>query len=297
MQYKEAQSLSGLISTLYGENTQIVKRSPVSGGDINEAYLLTLSNGENVFLKTNHGKSAEFFAAEAAGVCAIASTDTIGTVNVLGYGRENGDAFLLLDYVAGAKRIPDFWEVFGHELADLHLADTSSFVPNGRFGFASDNYIGATRQINTPCDTWIDFYRRYRLEVQFRMADGYFDETARSRIRRLLDNLDDLLIEPEQPSLLHGDLWGGNFMVGDNGKAIVIDPAVYVGHPEADLAMTELFGGFRGEFYDAYQTRKPLQPGYADRRDLYHLYQLLNHLNLFGGSYYGSVMRIINRYT
>ena len=297
MQHKETQSLSVLIASLYGEGTTIKSRMPVSGGDINEAYLLTLSNGAHAFLKTNRGKSAEFFAAEAAGIDALEATATIGTVHVLGYGAENGDAFLLLNYVAGAKRIPDFWEVFGHELAELHQADTSSFVPNGRFGFASDNYIGATRQINTPCDTWIDFYRKYRLEVQFRMAEGYFDETARSRIRRLLDNLDDLLIEPEQPSLLHGDLWGGNFMVGDNGKAILIDPAVYVGHPEADLAMTELFGGFHAAFYDAYKTRKPLQPGYADRRDLYHLYQLLNHLNLFGGSYYGSVMRILNHYT
>lgn len=297
MQQKETQSLSALIATLYGEGTMIQSRTPVSGGDINEAYLLALSNGAYVFLKTNRGKSEEFFTAEADGVRALEATHTIGTVHVLGTGAESGNAFLLLDYVAGAKRIADFWEVFGRELAELHLADTSAFVPNGRFGFLADNYIGATRQINTPCETWIDFYRKYRLEAQFRMADAYFDHTSKSKISKLLDRLDDLLIEPEQPSLLHGDLWGGNFMVGDSGKAILIDPAVYVGHPEADLAMTELFGGFAPAFYDAYKTRKPLQPGYADRRDLYHLYQLLNHLNLFGGSYYGSVMRILNHYT
>ncbi len=285
------------IQNLYGEDTRIIERRPVSGGDINETYVLELSNRKKAFLKTNRGKTDDFFEAEAAGLKAIAATNTIRTAKVLACGRDGADVFLLFDYIKSGSRSADFWEVFGHGLADMHKADTTAFVPNGRFGFLMNNYIGATRQINTPCDSWIDFYRKYRLEVQFRMADHCFDDIQRKRISSLLDRLDTLLIEPEQPSLLHGDLWSGNFMVTDEGGPVLIDPAVYVGHPEADLAMTELFGGFHDAFYSSYENKNPLQPGYADRRDLYHLYQLLNHLNLFGGSYYSSVVRILNRYS
>lgn len=289
-------TINRIIREQYGTDVSIISREPVFGGDINRSYRLRLSDGHEFFIKENNGKAADFFTAEADGLRAIAATGQIGTVEVLGTGTENGTAFLLLRYVEGAKRISDFWEVFGCELANMHLADTSALVPNGRFGFIVNNYIGATRQINTPCDTWIGFYRQYRLEVQFEMASSYFDQTQKARINRLLDRLDRFLIEPKQPSLLHGDLWSGNFMVGNEGKAILIDPAVYVGHPEADLAMTELFGGFREAFYASYKEKNPLQPGYADRRDLYNLYQLLNHLNLFGGSYYSSVMRIVDHY-
>lgn len=297
MQQKEFLSLSGLIRSLFGTGVSIIQKSSVSGGDINEAFLLELSDDNRIFMKTNRGKGPSFYEAEAEGLLAIAKTGTIGTPKVLGIGVENAAAFLLLEYVNSSKRIPDFWETFGSALAAMHTADTASFVPDGRFGFHMDNIIGATKQINTPKSTWIDFYRTCRLAPQFEMAASYFDHTEKSRALHLLDHLDDLLIEPEAPSLLHGDLWGGNFMTGENGHAILIDPAVYVGHPEADLAMTELFGGFAHDFYEAYFTKKPLQPGYEDRRDLYHLYQLLNHLNLFGGSYYSSVMRILRHYT
>ena len=128
------------------------------------------------------------------------------------------------------------------------------------------------------------------------MAEQYFEASERRMINNLLERLDTLLIEPEYPSLLHGDLWSGNFMTGDDGKAWLIDPAVYVGHAEADIAMTELFGGFSEEFYSAYRETAPMQAGYEDRRDLYNLYQLLNHLNMFGGSYLSSVRRIVRRY-
>ncbi|MBP5383464.1 MAG: fructosamine kinase family protein [Lachnospiraceae bacterium] len=289
-------TINRIIREQYGADVNITRREPVFGGDINRTCRLQLSDGRAVFMKENQGKAADFFTAEAEGLRAIASTGQIGTIDVIGTGEENSVAFLLLSYVDGAKRIPDFWEVFGSELANMHLADPSAFVPGGSFGFTINNFIGATRQINTPCNTWIDFYRQYRLEVQFHMASSYFDREQKIRINHLLDRLDRFLVEPKQPSLLHGDLWSGNFMVGNEGKAILIDPAVYVGHPEADLAMTELFGGFREAFYTSYQEKNPLQPGYADRRDLYNLYQLLNHLNLFGGSYYGSVMRIVDHY-
>ena len=179
----------------------------------------------------------------------------------------------------------------------MHRAETTQWTPSGRYGFTDDNYIGAGKQVNAVRDGWIPFFRECRLEVQFHRAIHYFSSSDRKAMQSLLDHLDDYLEEPDRPSLLHGDLWGGNFVTGPDGQAWLIDPAVYVGHAEADLAMTELFGGFSPAFYDAYREVAGPMPGYADRRDIYNLYHLLNHLNLFGGGYYSSVMRIVRHVT
>ena len=144
--------------------------------------------------------------------------------------------------------------------------------------------------------TWYRFFRDCRLEPQFSKAQHFFDAVTRKRFIRLLDHLEDFLIEPSHPSLLHGDLWSGNFITGNDGQAWLIDPAVYAGHAEADLAMTQLFGGFHPAFYSVYEQINPLQPGYERRRDLYNLYHLLNHLNLFGSGYLSSVLRVLNAY-
>lgn len=141
----------------------------------------------------------------------------------------------------------------------------------------------------------MEFFRDCRLEPQFQDAARYFDREDRKRIIRFLDHLDEILVEPEHPSLLHGDLWGGNVIAGNDGRAWLIDPAVYVGHAEADLAMTELFGGFPPAFYDAYKEVAPLRPGYERRRDVYNLYHILNHLNLFGRMYLPEVRHMISR--
>ena len=290
---KQFSSLQSAVSDLFGTEVQSSRR--IFGGDINDAYRLTLTNGERIFMKSNPA-DVSFFVAEAKGLSAIAYTGTIASPRVLGCGEDNGKSFLLLEFIDESRKTNDYWEKFGAQLAQLHAADTSAFVIGGRFGFGSDNYIGHTRQINTPHNDWISFFRECRLEPQFRAAERYFNESECKRINKLLERLDTLLIEPEHPSLLHGDLWSRNFMTGSDGKAVLIDPAVYVGHAEADIAMTELFGGFSERFYAAYREAAPMQPGYEDRRDLYNLYQLLNHLNMFGGSYLASVKRILNRY-
>ena len=194
----------------------------------------------------------------------------------------------------------------------MHTADTS-FVFSGkdgasssdsttqlepRYGFPIDNYIGSTPQINTPKDSWVDFFRECRLHPQVRWAydAGYLERSAMRQADAIMERLETLLPEPDHPSLLHGDLWGGNFMTGPDGKAWLIDPATYVGHREADLAMTELFGGFAPAFYSAYRQIANVDPEYDDRRDLYNLYHLLNHVNLFGYSYVGSVLRTLDRF-
>jgi fructosamine-3-kinase len=289
-------SLEEAVTACFGPGVSIVRSASLSGGDINEARRLTLSTGEEVFVKSNTAANRAFFEAEEQGLRAIAAAGTIRTPAVLARGVDEGrnTSFLLLELLRSGRRVPDFWERFGHELAALHRADTSAFVPG--FGFPSDNFIGATPQRNSPRPRWTDFFRDCRLAPQIALAERWFDHATLERFERLLSRLGDLLPEPEAPSLLHGDLWSGNFLVGPDGCAWLIDPAAYVGHAEADLAMTELFGGFAPAFYAAYREANPLEPGYRERRDLYNLYHLLNHLNLFGAGYLGAVRETLKRY-
>ena len=177
------------------------------------------------------------------------------------------------------------------------MADTAGLAGEMSYGLSFDNYAGSTVQVNTPHEKWSDFFRGCRLAPQLRLASGWLDGRTRRQADRLLERLDEYLPEPERPSLLHGDLWSGNALRGPDGKMWLIDPAVYVGHHEADLAMTQLFGGFPPAFYAAYNEVCPIDSGYARRRDIYNLYHLLNHLNLFGESYYYPVARILERYS
>lgn len=210
--------------------------------------------------------------------------------------------FPLFGYIESSSRTPSYWEDFGHQLAELHRTECRAYVDDegsgAKFGFYEDNYIGATSQKNHPEKSWVDFYRECRLLPQITMAEKYLEPAVRKKADRLLDHLDLYLREPEFPSLLHGDLWSGNMMCGKGGKAWIIDPAAYVGDFEADLAMTQMFGSLPERFYAAYNEVNPIdKAGYAQRRKLYDLYQLLNHLNLFGRMYLGSVVDIINMYT
>lgn len=301
MEIFTANSLNEAITTLFGENLRIVSKRPVHGGDINESYCLSLSDGSAVFMKCNSIKNLSFFEAEAKGLEALRNTETIGVPKVLAMGTDKAQrmSFLLMEYLERAAKLTGYWEMFGRELATMHRADCTEFAEakQGRpFGFTHDNYIGASPQINTTKENWITFFRECRLLPQIKMAERYLDSKMRKQFTKLLDHLDSYLVEPEFPSLIHGDLWSGNAVCGPNGKAWILDPAVYVGHYEAELAMTELFGGNPQSFYDAYHEVTPIDSGYHDRRDLYNLYHMLNHLNLFGGTYLGSVQRILNRY-
>ena len=294
-------SLAEALVSLFGNSVAIAETDRLHGGDINKAYGLTLNNGKKIFMKANAKQNIGFFTSEAAGLTAIAKTGVIETPEILCTGTDNGEdigySFLLLKYIKSTKPAKNYWQEFAQKLAAMHKADTSVyFEETGKFGFFQDNYVGARPQKNTPCDSWISFFRDNRLVPQFKAADSYFEAEDRSKITKLLDHLDEFMIEPEKPSLLHGDLWSGNVMCNSEGKAMLIDPACYVGHAEADLAMTELFGGFPLEFYDAYREANPLQPGYENRRDLYNLYQLLKHLNLFGPTYLSPVKSIIAEY-
>lgn len=295
-------SLQEALDAIYGPGVEILERRQLSGSSLNNVWNLHLSNGEELFLKTNAFAKWKYFTAEEAGLWAIHDTDTIAVPRCLGCGTATGCgfeapfSFLLMEKLKAAPKTKQFWETFAVELSKMHRARTKNFVPGGVYGFREDNVIGTTKQVNTRKNSWVDFFRENRLEFQFKLAYDYFGPSEKKNFERILNRLEHLLPEPEYPSLLHGDLWSGNFMTGPDGKAWLIDPAVYVGHREADLAMTELFGGFSRVFYDAYFEAAAIPKDYHDRRDLYNLYHLLNHLNLFGTSYYSSVVSTIRRY-
>lgn len=295
-------TLNDALKSICGSEIRLLRRDRVYGGDSNDAFRLTLSDGTQLFLKTNSLENADFFAAEALGLWALGQSGTIGVPKVLGTGTDaDGEfSFLLMELIEKALPRKDYWETFGHQLAGLHKSETASFVKtredNGKYGFLADNYIGANPQKNTPKESWVAFYRDCRLQPQIQRANSYFDASMRKHLSYLLDHLDLFLPEPEFASLLHGDLWNGNALCGSDGKAWIFDPAVYVGHYEADLAMTQLFGGFSPTFYRAYHEILPIERDYEERRDLYHLYHLLNHLNLFGRSYFGEVKAIVQKY-
>lgn len=289
-------SLDSAVRDIFGTDAQITQRTRVFGGDANDTFRLTLSDGSGLFMKVNTVPMLISFQAEAAGLLAIAQTGKIGTPGVLAIGTDpERFSFLLQDLLVPGRKVRDYWERFGVELAAMHRAPVPPECRKG-FGFSSDNFIGAGNQINTWHRSWIEFFRECRLLPQLHAAERYLDRKDRTCAASLLDHLDRYLIEPSAPALLHGDLWAGNVMTGPDGKAWIIDPAVYYGHPEADLAMTELFGGFAPAFYDTYFDCADLEPGYSDRRDLYNLYHLLNHLNLFGPAYLSSVRRILRMY-
>lgn len=297
-------SLEETVKDCFGDSARVVRRDSVTGGDINRAYRVSISTGDRIFVKANSIRNLNFFLTESNGLKALRSVKKIGVPEIFGAGidEQRGISFLALEYIESSPRTASYWETFGHELAGLHRAESIQFInaDDGRakYGFMEDNYIGATPQKNRPMEKWIDFYRECRLLPQIARAEGYFDALMRKKSDRLLEHLDSYLKEPEFPSLIHGDLWSGNMLCGSDGKAWILDPAAYVGDFEADLAMTQLFGSLPERFYDAYNEINPIdRKGYKERRNLYNLYHLLNHLNLFGGMYLESVVKIINYFT
>jgi fructosamine-3-kinase len=251
------------------EQLQIDTAEAVSGGCIHRCYRVLIA-GKARFLKTNAARHAEGFAAEADGLAALRRVG-LKAPQPLAHGVAGEDAYLLLEYLELGGR-SDFGAL-GRMLAAAHRK------PGPRFGWSRDNYIGSTPQQNGWCADWAEFWLTRRMTPQLELAQrNGFD----------LEVKFDLGDHRPQPSLLHGDLWSGNAGFTAEGP-VVFDPAVYYGDREADLAMTELFGGFPRAFYDAYNEMFPLPEGYERRKHLYNLYHLLNHLNLFGAGYLGQV--------
>jgi len=261
----------------------------VGGGCINRAYRLG-SGQRDYFVKLNRPGRLAMFEAEAAGLEAMADTDTIRVPRPLCTGIAGGQSYIVMEYIALGGASADGARAAGCRLAAMHRASRADF------GWDRDNTIGSTHQPNQPEQDWVTFWRRHRLGFQLDLAirNGY-GRRLWDQGERLLAALPTLIDHDPVPSLLHGDLWGGNLGFNKAGHPVIFDPAVYYGDREADIAMTELFGGFGKDFYAAYNAAWALGPGYQMRKDLYNLYHILNHLNLFGTGYLGQAEGIMQR--
>jgi protein-ribulosamine 3-kinase len=277
-------ALAAAIGRATGANFRMRSQEPVAGGCIHSALRLSGDDGEGTveyFAKVNEAASAAMFAAEADGLAALRDTGAVMVPAVVSHGADGERSWLVLEWLELSGLDANAAAALGRALAELHR------VPQARFGWARDNFIGASPQANGWHDDWLPFWRERRLMAQLRLA-------AKNRLpSRMIDRGERLAADCEaffaghrpQPALLHGDLWNGNAARLPDGTPVLFDPAVYVGDREADIAMTGLFGGFPPDFESAYREAWPLRDDYRVRRHFYNLYHLLNHANLFAGDY------------
>lgn len=264
----------------------------ISGGNIATTNQLRFENGQYAFLKTDP-YAPDMFSREAKGLKELGKVDCVRTPKVILVDQE----YLLLEFIEEGKKDKEFYSRFGKQLARMHKRTKS------KYGFKENNYIGATPQINIPlvneAENWCDFYYSKRLLHQYKLAEknGLVGNELKNGFLLLEGRIEEILEgSEEKPTILHGDLWSGNYLCDSDTNPCLIDPAVYYGHREADLAMTKLFGGFSDDFYSSYRKEYPLPQGFDYRENIYHLYHILNHLNLFGNSYYGQAVRLIWSY-
>ena len=264
-----------------GEDFPVANSRPVSGGDISDAHVLE-SKSRKYFVKINRAHRVDMFEAEFEGLKEIQHSNSIKVPNPICYNSSSNYSYLVLEFIQFAhQNNRQCQQMLGEQIAAMHQCTAQ------RFGWYRDNTIGATKQINEQSDEWVAFYGARRLGVQLSLAleKGASHKLAKT-VDRLHDNLESFFkTYSPVPSLLHGDLWSGNYAISELGEPVIFDPATYFGDREADIAMTELFGGYDGAFYEAYNSVFPLDDGYSVRKKLYNLYHIMNHFNLFGGGY------------
>lgn len=271
-----------------GSSVKLQSPRPVGGGSINQTFRVASNAGE-FFVKTNSADGLDMFIAEAEGLTELSQARALRIPGAIVWGQAAGQAYLAMEYLEPGHTGSAV--AFGEALAGMHRITTD------RFGWWRDNTIGSTVQINTQEDSWLDFWRDHRLGFQLDLA------VRNGAGKRLLDSGEELrerlpvLLQGHhvEASLLHGDLWSGNYFYTSGGQPAIFDPAVYYGDREADIAMTELFGGFGRDFYAAYRNAWPLDDGYSARKTLYNLYHVLNHFNLFGGGYSSQAGNMIDQ--
>ena len=276
-----------------GRSVEVVDLAPMTGGCIHNTLVLSTNLGDRFFLKWSPDPQKDAFAAEADGLRALSGSRGPRVPSVIGHSAPaETPSWLLLEFVPHGPPAPDYWETLGRGLANLHT------IRSEPYGWNRANYIGSLPQANDPTDAWEAFWWTRRLLPQLELAregrrlPGRWEdwELLQSGLPRLV------ACDAVGASLLHGDLWSGNVFPGPTGQPVLVDPAVYRGHGEVDLAMTELFGGFPALFYSAYEAVRPLDDGYREaRRPLYQLYPLLVHVNLFGGSYVNTTARTLQQ--
>ena len=278
------------ISTTSGRPFVAYQVQRTGGGCINDAVVLA-DGQRRYFVKLNRADWVDMFSAESEGLQAISDTDAIRVPQPLCWGTDNRLAYIVMEYVEFGRAKDGTLAALGRQLAAMHHCTAAEF------GWHRDNTIGSTPQPNTASSDWVQFWCERRLGFQLELAarNGYGGR-LQSIGEHLMTQIDHLFTDYQpQPSLLHGDFWGGNWSCDTSGVPVVYDPAVYYGDRETDIAMTELFGGFGTAFYEAYEEVWPLNAGYSRRKHLYNLYHILNHLNLFGGGYLAQAEGMIAR--
>ena len=282
------QYVSEQISAARGEAFNARQQQTMAGGCINQAQLIS-DGDQQYFIKTNKRSMLAMFTSEAQALTEIAATQTVRVPQVIVAGEYAQQSFLVLENLPLGGRCN--MAMLGQQLAAMHQ------VTQPQFGWHQENVIGSTQQINTPMNDWVLFWQQYRLGFQLSLAEknAYGGELQKQGERLLADMAVLFKNYQPQPSLLHGDLWGGNAAGLTDGCPVIFDPALYYGDREADIAMTELFGGFSSDFYAAYKEAWPLDDGYKVRKTFYNIYHIINHLNLFGEGYYSQAVNMINR--
>ena len=278
------------ISAATNQDFVFDKQAHVGGGDINDSAVFTGVCGRQFFVKRNTADRFDMFAAEAEGLAALAEAKAIRVPQAICVGKATAESYIVMEYIQFGSGDADSHTRLGQQLAQLHRHSAD------KYGWYRDNTIGSTAQHNSESDNWVEFLRKQRLGFQFELAERKGAGSALARkANRLLSELAFYFDEyrPEA-SILHGDLWAGNYAFDSNNAPIIFDPAVYFGDRESDIAMTELFGGFKPAFYAAYESIWPLDPGYVRRKKLYKLYHILNHFNMFGGGYAGQAESIVD---
>ena len=288
------QKIHDLLATVYAQPVEIQSSRSVGGGCINQTLALSLSNGETVFLKQNDRPPDGMFAKEARGLDLLRTANNGPRIpEVIAVSDDPNPSLLILEFIEEGAPTGDYYERFGRALADMHR------ITQDHYGLDHDNFIGSTLQKNTAEKDVLTFFSDHRLGFQQQLARnrGLLPVGPDQKIDQLRDRLGEFLdVSSEQPALVHGDLWSGNTFSDTAGQPCLVDPAVHYGLRETDLAMTELFGRLPQTFYDAYREAFPQRPGYEERKQIYNLYHLLNHLNLFGGSYLASVTTTVTQF-
>lgn len=259
----------------------IIHKQSLSGGSINSAYRIETKSNQSYFVKLNRESLLDMFEAEAEGLAELRKANALRVPEPFGCGVAEGYAWIVTEHIEFGRGDVQTQSRFGHQFAEMHR------FASDRYGWHRGNTIGSTPQINDWNDNWIEFYRNHRLGFQLELAarNGFTGSIQKMGERVMVDLEKFFSSYAPVPSLMHGDLWGGNHGVDTKGEPVIFDPAVYYGDREADLAMTTLFGGCSSTFYDAYGESWPLDEGYSVRKTLYNLYHVLNHANLFGGGY------------
>jgi protein-ribulosamine 3-kinase len=293
-----SKTIQQILSASINSSVGSIQFNAVDGGSINDTYQIIINKDQKLFCKINSAiQFPLLFEKEKNGLALLNSHNIINTPKIIACQTTDDTQILILEWVEQASKTEKFWKLFGEQLAKLHSITMSGGGREAAFGLDEDNYMGAFPQSNTLSNNWTDFFIHQRLEPQIKSATDNF--LLGAKYLKHFNNLYKILLDifPDEPSsLLHGDLWSGNFLCNITNEPVLIDPAIYFGHRSMDLGMTTIFGSFDKSFYESYHYHFPFPDNYRQQWDTCNLYPLLVHLNLFGKSYLSGIVRIIERF-